>query len=48
MEKIFKDLGNMLYGKVVSGISNKKKYDSRLLTMKALSGNYVTNPIIGA
>jgi hypothetical protein len=47
MERIYKDLGNMLYGKVVSGLSNKKSYDSRLLQMVTLSGNYITNPIIG-
>jgi len=47
MERIYKDLGNMLYGKVVCGISNKRKYDSRLLQMKAMTGNYLSNPIIG-
>jgi hypothetical protein len=30
MERIYKDLGNMLYGKVVSGISDKKTFDARL------------------
>jgi hypothetical protein len=47
MERIYKDLGNMLYGKVVCGISNKRSFDSRLLQMKAMTGNYLANPIIG-
>jgi len=47
MERIYKDLGNMLYGKVVCGISNKRNYDSRLLQMTTISGNFLTNPIIG-
>ncbi|KAG0632677.1 hypothetical protein HOY80DRAFT_996139 [Tuber brumale] len=47
MEKIFKDLGNMLYGKVVTGLSNKRTFDSRLLQMKAMTGSYLSNPVIG-
>jgi predicted translin family RNA/ssDNA-binding protein len=48
MERIYKDLGNMLYGKVVSGISNKEGYNTRLLEMKKLKCNNLTNPIIGS
>lgn len=47
MERIYKDLGNMLYGKVVSGLSNKVSFDSRLITMKNLASGQLTNPIIG-
>jgi len=47
MERIYKDLGNMLYGKIVCGISNKKVYDSRKLEMKTMIGNDLSNPIIG-
>ena len=47
MERIYKDLGNMLYGKVVSGLSNKVSFDSRLVTMKKLQSGQLTNPIIG-
>jgi len=48
LERIYKDLGNMLYGKVVSGISNKRKYDARTRLMKAMMGNTeIGNPIIG-
>ena len=48
MERIYKDLGNMLYGKVVSGISNKTSFDARTETMKSMTGNNLTNPIIGS
>jgi len=47
MEKIYKDLGNMLYGKIVCGISNKRQYSSRLEQMTSLKGNFLANPIIG-
>lgn len=47
MERIYKDLGNMLYGKIVCGISNKKVYDSRTLVMKTMIGNDLSNPILG-
>ena len=47
MEKIYKDLGNMLYGKIVCGISNKRNYSSRLEQMTSLKGNFLANPIIG-
>jgi len=48
MERIYKDLGNMLYGKIVCGIANKKVYDSRTLVMKTMIGNDLSNPILGA
>ncbi|KAG0632605.1 hypothetical protein HOY80DRAFT_1069399 [Tuber brumale] len=48
MERIYKDLGNMLYGKVVCGISNKRSFDSRKEMMKSMVGNELANPIIGA
>jgi hypothetical protein len=48
MERIYKDLGNMLYGKVVCGISNKRNYDARTESMKAMTGSDLTNPIIGS
>jgi len=47
MERIYKDLGNMLYGKIVCGISNKKVYDSRTFEMKTMLGNDLANPILG-
>jgi hypothetical protein len=48
MERIYKDLGNMLYGKIVCGISNKKVYDARTLVMKTMIGNDLSNPILGS
>jgi hypothetical protein len=48
MERIYKDLGNMLYGKVVCGISNKRNFNSRTNQMSTLKGNFISNPIIGA
>jgi len=48
MERIYKDLGNMLYGKVVCGISNKRSFNSRLNIMTAMTGSELTNPMIGA
>jgi len=48
MERIYKDLGNMLYGKVVCGISNKRNYDARIEAMKSMTGSDLTNPVIGS
>ncbi|KAG0121864.1 hypothetical protein HOY82DRAFT_544419, partial [Tuber indicum] len=48
MELIYKDLGNMLYGKTVMGLSNKRKYDARTRLMKSMAGTDLSNPIIGA
>jgi hypothetical protein len=48
MERIYKDLGNMLYGKIVCGIANKKVYDARIDDMKTMLGNDLSNPILGA
>jgi hypothetical protein len=47
MERIYKDLGNMLYGKIVCGIANKRVYDARKDEMKTMIGNDLSNPIIG-
>ncbi|KAG0632610.1 hypothetical protein HOY80DRAFT_1026807 [Tuber brumale] len=43
MERTYKDLGNMLYGKIVCGISNKKVYDARTLDMKTMIDGFVTD-----
>jgi len=48
MERIYKDLGNMIYGKVVSGISNKTTFDVRSESMKGMTSSFLTNPIIGS
>ncbi|KAG0122870.1 hypothetical protein HOY82DRAFT_544367 [Tuber indicum] len=36
MERIYKDLGNMIYGKIVCGVSNKRNFDPR--TVDELGG----------
>jgi hypothetical protein len=48
MERTFKDLGNMIYGKTVCGISNKRNYDPRTAMMKSMIGGPLSNPILGA
>jgi hypothetical protein len=48
MERIWKDIGNMIYGSVVAGISNKRKFDARTQLMKKINGGVLTNPIIGS
>ena len=47
MERIYKDLGNMLYGKTVSGISNKHVFDARNENMSSMRGSHLSNPMIG-
>jgi hypothetical protein len=47
MERMFKDIGNMLYGKVVCGIGDKRSYDARTEGMKSMLGSDLSNPIIG-
>jgi hypothetical protein len=44
---MYKDLGNMLYGSVVGGIANKRKFDARSYSMKRMGPTNLTNPIIG-
>lgn len=48
MERMYKDLANMLYGKTATGISNKRKFDARTETMKTMVGSDLTNPIIAS
>jgi hypothetical protein len=48
LERTYKDLGNMIYGKTVCGISNKRNYDPRTSKMKSMIGGPLSNPIIGA
>ncbi|KAG0632607.1 hypothetical protein HOY80DRAFT_1069396 [Tuber brumale] len=45
-ERIYKDLGNMIYGKTVCGISNKRNYDARTATMKSMISGSLSNPIL--
>ncbi|KAG0632645.1 hypothetical protein HOY80DRAFT_1141956 [Tuber brumale] len=47
LERIYKDLGNMIYGKTVCGISNKRSFDPRTLAMKSMIAGPLSNPIVG-
>jgi len=48
LERTYKDLGNMIYGKTVCGISNKLNYDPRTKAMKSMIGGPLSNPILGS
>jgi hypothetical protein len=48
MEKIYKDIGNMIYGLVSQGITYKKRYDMSTQTHRPISGSNLTNPIIAS
>jgi hypothetical protein len=45
---IYKEIGNGIYGSVVRGISNKKKFDTRNNTMLRLEGDDLSNPLIAS
>ncbi|KAG0632616.1 hypothetical protein HOY80DRAFT_1069235 [Tuber brumale] len=47
LERIYKDLGNMIYGKTVCGVSNKRNFDPRTLAMKSMIAGPLSNPIVG-
>jgi hypothetical protein len=48
MEKMYKDIGNMIYGLISQGITYKKKYDLRTQSHKPISGSELTNPVIAS
>jgi hypothetical protein len=48
LERIYKDLGNMLYGAVCTGLSNKLKFDARTNVMKRMEGTNLSNPILSS
>jgi hypothetical protein len=45
---MYKEIGNSIYGSVVRGISNKRKYDTKTKTTQRLSGDELSNPIIAS
>lgn len=45
---LYKELGNSIYGLVVKGISNKKKFDVRLGRTVRMEGNDLSNPILAS
>lgn len=44
----FKELSNSIYGSVVRGMSDKRKFDIKSGTMKRMSATDLTNPIIAS
>lgn len=45
---LYKELGNSIYGLVVRGISNKRKFDIRSKQTVRMEGNDLSNPIIAS
>lgn len=45
---IYKELGNSIYGSVVRGMSNKKKFDIKTKTTQRLLGDDLSNPLIAS
>ena len=45
---LYKEIGNSIYGNIVRGISTKKLYDVKTNSMKNLTANELSNPILGS
>lgn len=45
---IYKEIGNSIYGSVVRGISNKKKFDIKSKGTIRMTGDDLTNPLIAS
>lgn len=45
---IYKEMGNSIYGSVVRGMANKKKFDTKTKTTQRLSGDDLSNPVIAS
>lgn len=45
---MYKEIGNSIYGSVVRGISNKKKYDIKSKGTIRMQGDELTNPLIAS
>jgi hypothetical protein len=45
---IYKEIGNSIYGSVVRGIGNKRKYDIKSKGMVRMLGDSLTNPLIAS
>ena len=45
---MYKEIGNGIYGSVVRGISDKKKYDTKSKTTQRLTGDELSNPLIAS
>lgn len=45
---LWKEIGNSIYGLVVQGINEKKKFDARTGDMKRIEGSNLANPLIAS
>lgn len=45
---MYKEIGNSIYGSVVRGMSDKRKYDNKLGKPVRMHAHYLTNPIIAS
>jgi hypothetical protein len=45
---LYKELGNGIYGSVVRGLGNKRKFDIQSKGMVRMSGDELTNPLIAS
>lgn len=45
---MYKEIGNSIYGSVVRGISNKKKFDVKSNSTVRMKGDELTNPLIAS
>ena len=45
---MYKEIGNSIYGSVVRGMNNKKKFDTKTKTTQRMSGDDLSNPLIAS
>ena len=45
---MYKEIGNSIYGSVVRGMSNKRKFDIKTKTTQRLNGDDLSNPLIAS
>ena len=45
---MYKEIGNSIYGSIVRGVSNKRKYDNKSKQTTRMKAHYLTNPVIAS
>lgn len=45
---MYKEIGNSIYGSIVRGMSNKRKYDNKSKQTIRMKAHYLTNPVIAS
>ncbi len=45
---MYKEIGNSIYGSIVRGMSNKRKYDNKIKQTTRMKAHYLTNPVIAS